>query len=73
MTIDLGAGNDRLAGSGPGTIVYTGEGEDRIEISHSGQMLVTDASTLDRMTYWGVRLTGGIHWHASQSPYAWAG
>jgi Ca2+-binding RTX toxin-like protein len=70
MTIDLGGGNDRLESSGPGTIVYTGDGEDRIEVSHNGQMLVADASTLDRMTMYGFRLTGGIHWHDSQSPYA---
>ncbi|MGO3933648.1 hypothetical protein NP284_35695, partial [Rhodopseudomonas pseudopalustris] len=71
MTIDLGEGNDILKGSGAGAIVYSGAGEDRIEISHKGQMLFDDASTLDRMTMYGVTLTGGIHWHASESPWAY--
>jgi len=68
--VDLGGGNDVLKSSGPGTIVHTGAGSDKIEASHNGQLLIEDASTTDRITYYGNVLTGGVHW-GTESKYAY--
>jgi hypothetical protein len=71
VTVNFGSGNDTLKSSGPGTIVKTGTGADKIEASHNGQLLVEDASTDDRITYYGNTLTGGVHWGGSESVYAY--
>ncbi|WP_316206865.1 calcium-binding protein, partial [Bradyrhizobium sp. SZCCHNR2017] len=69
--VDLGTGDDVLASNGPGTIVKTGTGKDKVEISHNGQLLVEDASTDDRMTYYDHVLTGAVRWGGSENPYAY--
>ncbi|BAM90337.1 putative calcium binding hemolysin protein [Bradyrhizobium oligotrophicum S58] len=69
--IDLGDGDDTLKSNGKGTIVKTGRGNDKIEISHNGQLLVEDASTDDRMTSYRHVLTGAVRWGGSEDPYAY--
>ena len=68
-TILLTNGSDRVKGTGPGTIVHTGDGQDQIEASHNGQLLVEDASKDDRITFYGMTLTGGVQW-GTESKYA---
>jgi hypothetical protein len=70
-TINLGSGNNTVKGTGPGTIVKSGGGANKIEASHNGQMLFENASTADRITYYGSTLTGGVHWGGSESVYAY--
>ncbi|MCP3445817.1 calcium-binding protein [Bradyrhizobium sp. CCGUVB14] len=70
VTVDLGAGDDTLKLSAPGTIVHTGDGNDKIEASHNGQLLIEDASSTDRITYYGSVLTGGVQWGV-ESKYAY--
>jgi hypothetical protein len=69
--IILSSGNDVIKAGGGGVIVRTGDGSDLIEISHSGQMLVLDASLTDRFTWDGAILKGGLHYHFSEDPYAY--
>jgi Ca2+-binding RTX toxin-like protein len=71
LTINLGTGNNTVTATGPGTIVKSGGGENKIEASHNGQLLFENASTADRITYYGSTLTGGVHWGGSESPYAY--
>lgn len=68
--VDLGDGNDVLESSGKGTVVHTGAGNDKIEASHNGQLLIEDASTSDRITYYGSILTGGVQW-GTEGKYAY--
>jgi hypothetical protein len=71
LTINLGTGNNTVKATGPGTIVKSGGGANKIEASHNGQMLFENASTADRITYYGSTLTGGVHWGGSESVYAY--
>jgi hypothetical protein len=71
LTINLGTGNNTVKATGPGTIVKSGGGANKVEASHNGQMLLENASTADRITYYGSTLTGGVHWGGSESPYAY--
>jgi hypothetical protein len=71
LRINLGTGNNTVKATGPGTVVKSGGGANKIEASHNGQMLFENASTLDRITYYGSTLTGGVHWGGSESPYAY--
>ncbi len=69
--IILTGNSDKIKGTGPGTMVKTGDGSDQIEASHDGQLLIEDASTDDRITYYGSTLTGGVRWGGSESVYAY--
>jgi hypothetical protein len=71
LTINLGTGNNTVKATGPGTIVKSGGGANKIEASHNGQLLLQNTSTADRITYYGSTLTGGVHWGASESAYAY--
>ncbi|WP_249157470.1 calcium-binding protein [Bradyrhizobium sp. KB893862 SZCCT0404] len=68
-TILLTNSSDKVKGTGPGTVVHTGGGQDQIEASHNGQLLIEDASTDDRITFYGMTLTGGVQW-GTESKYA---
>jgi Ca2+-binding RTX toxin-like protein len=71
LRINLGTGNNTVKATGPGTIVKSGGGANKVEASHNGQLLFENASTADRMTYYGSTLTGGVHWGGSESVYAY--
>jgi Ca2+-binding RTX toxin-like protein len=71
MFIDLGKGDDTIKGAGGGSTIVTGDGNDLIEISHSGQLLIEDASTTDHLTNHGYVLTGGVRWTSSESIWAY--
>lgn len=69
--IDLGLGDDRLQISGNGSVIYTGEGKDKVTIGllRGNQAYIADADSDDQIINFGEILTGGSKWHESES--AW--
>ena len=66
-----GAGNDTIAALNAGTIIYTGEGEDRGDLGDV--VLYADLSAQDRLYFAGIELTGAIRNAESESQWAYNG